>query len=188
MEEILNWVAPVATILAALMTASNLGARITGIGFIIFTVGSLSWLTLGLVSDEPSLLWMNVALTALNLFGIWRWLGRQAKFEQGAEHAAASSEAKPSETLFPLSLTGSAKLVGRDGHELGQCVDAMAGCSSGRIAYLVVAEGGLGGVGETLRRVEWADVMVDQDRVHAAFDQARFATLETLEKDKWPGR
>ena len=46
MEEILNWIAPAATILAALMTASNLGARITGVGFIVFTVGSLCWLTL----------------------------------------------------------------------------------------------------------------------------------------------
>ena len=188
MEEILTWVAPVATIVAALMTASNLGARITGIGFIVFTIGSLSWLTLGLIGDDPALLWMNVVLTGLNLFGIWRWLGRQAKFEQGAEHAAAASKAKPSETLFPLSLTGSAKLVGRDGTELGQCVDAMAGCGSGRIAYLVVAEGGLGGVGETLRRVEWNDVTVEQDRVHATFDQGRFATLDMLEKDKWPGR
>ena len=188
MEDILTWVAPVATILAALMTASNLGARITGAGFVIFTIGSVSWLALGLIGDDPALLWMNVALTGLNLFGIWRWLGRQARFEQGAEHAAAASEAKASETLFPLSLTASARLAGRDGAELGQCVDAMAGCGSGRIAYLVVAEGGVGGVGETLRRIEWSEVTVEHDRFQAAFDRDRFETLETLEKDRWPGR
>ncbi|MEO8142092.1 MAG: PRC-barrel domain containing protein, partial [Sphingomicrobium sp.] len=185
---ILNWVAPVATILAALMTASNLGARITGAGFIVFTVGSLSWLTLGMIGDDPALLWMNVVLTGLNLFGIWRWLGRQAKFEEGAGRAAAASELKASETLFPLSWTSSAKMIGARGDELGQCVDAMAGCGSGRIAYLVVAEGGVGGVGETLRRIDWCEVRVDGDVVMTELDRRQFERLEKLEKDKWPGR
>ena len=188
MESILSWVAPIATIVAALMTAANLGAKITGTGFVIFTVGSLSWLTLGMIGDEPSLLWMNVALTALNLFGIWRWLGRQAKFEEGAGHAAEVSESKASETLFPLSLMGGTKLIARDGDHLGQCVDAMAGCGSGRIAYVVVAEGGVGGVGETLRRIDWADVRVDGETVSTALDRPAFDRLEQLEKDAWPGR
>ncbi len=188
METILNWVAPVATIVAALMTASNLGARITGIGFIVFTIGSVCWLTLGMIGDDPALLWMNVALTALNLFGIWRWLGRQAKFEEGAGHAAEASEGKASETLFPLSLTSSAKLLSSAGGDLGQCVDAMAGCASGRIAYLVVAEGGVGGVGETLRRVDWKDVTVEGDCLTTSLDRAGFERLARLEKDKWPGR
>ena len=45
MESIAGWVAPVATTIAALMTASNLGSRITGYGFIVFTVGyaSIGW-------------------------------------------------------------------------------------------------------------------------------------------------
>ena len=188
MENILTWVAPVATIVAALMTASNLGARITGAGFVVFTIGSIAWLTLGMIGDDPALLWMNVVLTGLNLFGIWRWLGRQAKFEEGAEHAAAASERKASESLFPLSLTAGAKLVGQGGAELGQCVDAMAGRRSGRIAYLVVAEGGVGGVGETLRRIEWSDVTVEDNRLQTAFGRTEFDRLETLKKDQWPGR
>ena len=97
MEQIATWVAPIATTIAALMTASNLGSRITGFGFVVFTVGSLAWLTLGIATDQPNLLWQNIILTLLNLFGIWRWLGRQAKFEEGAEHAAAASERKASE-------------------------------------------------------------------------------------------
>ncbi len=188
METILTWVAPVATIIAALMTASNLGARITGAGFIVFTVGSISWLTLGIIGDDPALMWMNIALTGLNLFGIWRWLGRQAKFEEGAGHAAEASEHKASETLFPLSLTASAKLIGKNRAELGHCVDAMAGCGSGRIAYLVVAEGGVGGVGETLRRIDWKALTVEGDVIRADLDRRQFEQLEPLEKDKWPGR
>jgi len=40
MESIATWVAPIATTIAALMTASNLGSRITGYGFIVFTTAS----------------------------------------------------------------------------------------------------------------------------------------------------
>ena len=188
MEQILNWVAPAATIIAALMTASNLGAKITGAGFIVFTIGSLAWIGLGMTSGNTALLWQNVALTILNLFGIWRWLGRQAKFEDGAQHAAQASEAKRGEDLFPLSSLTSATVVGRGGEPLGKCVDGMAGRSSGRIAYLVVAEGGVGGIGERLRRVEWNTAEADGDSIRVAIDPARFGQLDLLEKDKWPGR
>jgi hypothetical protein len=188
MENILTWVAPVATIVAALMTASNLGSRITGAGFIVFTVGSLCWLSLGMMRDDPALLWMNAVLTAFNLFGIWRWLGRQAKFEHGGMHAMAESEHKPSETLFPLSLTANATVTGRGGIEFGHCVDAMAGGTSGQISYLVVAEGGLAGVGERLRRLDWSEVKVDGKEIRGDLDRAQFDRLDVIEKDSWPGR
>jgi len=41
MEELIGWVATIATVAAALVTASNLGSRITGYGFAVFTVGPL---------------------------------------------------------------------------------------------------------------------------------------------------
>jgi hypothetical protein len=188
MHLILTWAAPIATIIAALMTASNLGSRITGAGFIVFTIGSLCWFGLGLIGHNPALLWQNVVLTVLNLFGIWRWLGRQAKFEEGGHHAAEASGRRPGENLFPLSLTAKAPVVGRAGEPLGHCVDALAGCSSGRIAYLVVAEGGVGGVGERLRRLDWAHAAVDNDEVRTPLDAAAFERLEPIEKDRWPGR
>ena len=188
METILTWAAPIATTIAALMTASNLGSRITGAGFIVFTLGSLAWLALGTIGHDPALLWQNVVLTLLNLFGIWRWLGRQQALEEGAEHAAAASEARRGENLFPVSLATRAALTGRGGEILGKCVDAMAGRSSGRIAYLVVAQGGVGGVGETLRRVDWAAIDPDGAGIAACMDQAWFNDLPVLDKDSWPGR
>jgi hypothetical protein len=188
MESIANWVAPVATTIAALMTASNLGSRITGYGFIVFTIGSLAWLTLGITTDQPNLLWQNVILTALNLFGIWRWLGRQAKIEDGGSAAQEESQQLPSETLFPASLLGKAKLVGAGGTELGTSVEAMLGCRSGRPSYLVVAEGGVAGLGETLRRVEWSDTRVDGDRLVTLLTSDAFAEAPELTKDRWPGR
>ena len=188
MESIASWVAPVATTIAALMTASNLGSRVTGSGFIVFTVGSIAWAMLGLATGQPNLLWQNVALTALNLFGVWRWLGRQARIEEGAATAQEASEGLSSETLFPASLLTKAKLVGRGDEELGMSVDAMLGARSGRPAYLVVAEGGLAGVGETLRRVEWRHARVEEERIVTRLDAAAFRALPVLAKDQWPGR
>ena len=69
MESIASWVAPIATTIAALMTASNLGSRVTGYGFVVFTIGSIAWAALGIATGQPNLLWQNVILTGLNLFG-----------------------------------------------------------------------------------------------------------------------
>lgn len=185
MENIASWVAPIATILAALMTASNLGTRVTGWGFVIFTVGSLAWLALGITTGQSNLLWQNVILTALNLVGIWRWLGRQAKLEEGADRAAAASEDHPGETLFPVSLLTKAKLIAADGSDLGACIDAMAGRERGALTYLVVSSGGLGGVGETVRRLPWRDATVTGDTVTTALDRTAFGRLEQVAKDDW---
>jgi len=188
MEAIATWVAPVATTIAALMTASNLGSRLTGYGFVVFTIGSLAWLTLGITTGQANLLWQNIILTALNLFGIWRWLGRQAKFEDGGSAAQAESAGSTTETLFPASMLTKAKLVSADGTQLGASVEAMLGCHSGNPAYLVIAEGGLAGVGETLRRVEWRDARVEGDRLVTDLSSADFAAGDELTKDQWPGR
>jgi len=187
MENSLAWIATIATITAASMTASNLGARITGYGFIVFTIGSVAWFGLGLATGQPSLVWTNAALTFLNLFGIWRWLGRQATIADGSMAAAKASRATPGEALFPVSLLTHARV--RSGScELGACVDAMAGCRSGRIAYVMVSEGGIAGAGETLRRVEWNALHVDGDEVAATLDPSKFRALEPVIKDEWPSR
>ncbi|MBA3667932.1 MAG: PRC-barrel domain containing protein [Sphingomonas sp.] len=188
MEQISSWVAPIATTIAALMTASNLGSRITGYGFIVFTVGSLAWLVLGIATDQPNLLWQNVILTGLNLFGIWRWLGRQARIEDGGKAAREKSQDTPGEALFPASLLNRAKLAGAGDHELGACVDAMIGARSGGIAYVVAADGGMAGVGETLRRVDWRNCRVEEDKLIIGLDPSGFGRLPALPKDEWPGR
>ena len=187
METILSWVATIATITAASITASNLGSRITGYGFIVFTIGSIAWFALGTLTGQPALVWTNAVLTFLNLFGIWRWLGRQAKIEDGSIAAAQASQESPGEALFPVSLLTRAKVMS-GGTQLGTCVDAMAGCGSGRLAYVVVSQGGLAGAGETLRRLDWSEMRADGDTVMAKIDEARFCALEPVPKDQWPTR
>jgi hypothetical protein len=184
----LSWIATVATVLAASLTASNLGSRITGYGFIIFTFGSIAWLALGVTTGQPALVWTNAVLTVLNLFGIWRWLGRQAKVEEGSMAAAQASEETPGEALFPISLLSRAPVRSTDSSALGKCVDAMAGCQSGRLAYVMVSEGGIAGAGETFRPVPWHMLHVEGDEVMANLDQRQFSALEPVPRDQWPER
>lgn len=188
MDQTASWIATAATILAACFTASNLGSRITGIGFIIFTVGSSAWFTTGYLTDQPALMWTNAVMTGLNLFGVYRWLGRQAKLEEGGSKAAEASQAAPGENLFPASSLAASKLVGRNGEALGTTVDAMLSCDGGKLRYLVVAQGGLAGLGETFRRVDWQYAGVQDGTVTTEFSAADFERLPELQKDNWPGQ
>jgi hypothetical protein len=186
MADIIPWIATAATIIAAFMTAANLGSRVTGFGFAVFLLGSLAWLADGLMSGEPALTWTNAVLTLLNIFGIWRWLGRQARVEEGARTASEASKEAPVETLFPVSLLTTAPVRSEDQRDLGHCVDAMAGSGGGRLRYVVVSAGGVAGVGETLRRVDWTRVHVDGAIVVADITAPEFAALEELPRDQWP--
>ncbi len=187
MADTVSWIATVATIIAASLTAANLGSRITGCGFVVFTFGALCWIAVGASTRQPALLWTNVVLTILDLFGIWRWLGRQAKVEEGARAASEASEQTPGEALFPVSLLLQIPVVGGS-KEIGRCVDAMAGCSSGRLSYVVVSEGGVAGVGETLRRLPWTMATIEGDKLVATVTASSFEQLEQLPRDQWPGR
>jgi hypothetical protein len=187
MVDTISWVATIATIVAASLTAANLGSRITGYGFVVFTLGALCWIAVGASTGQPALTWTNVVLTLLDVFGIWRWLGRQTKVEEGARAASDASEQMPTETLFPVSLLSRAPVrIGAS--EVGHCIDAMAGCASGRINYVVVSHGGVAGVGETLRRLPWSGASIAGETLVAGLDQAAFDHLEELPRDQWPAR
>ena len=71
MVEILEWVAPIATMIAAMLTAANLGARVTGYGFAIFAVASVCWSIIGLSSGQTNLLVTNGFLALVNAVGVW---------------------------------------------------------------------------------------------------------------------
>lgn len=188
MEDVSSWIAPVATAIAACMTAANLGARITGWGFVVFTVGSIAWTTYGVTTGQSNLLWQNLFLTAVNLFGIWRWLGRQAKLDDGAKAAAIKSEQHDGPTLFPVSLLTSAQLESRDGEAIGTTVDAMARRNDGGIDYLVVGKGGVGGVGETLHALPWDQVNVKAGKVVADLTLGDIEMLDAIDPADWPSR
>lgn len=90
-ESIANWLAPIATTIAAIMVAANAGTRITGYGFVVFCIGSIAWTAVGYFNDQPNLIWQNLILLLINVIGIWRWLGLRARYEKGAAVATNRS-------------------------------------------------------------------------------------------------
>jgi len=79
-------------------------------------------------------------------------------------------------------------VMSSDGQSIGHCVDAMAGCTSGRLSYLAVGEGGVAGVGESLRRLPWSICSVEGEQVLANIRQSEFRSLNPLEPEHWPAR
>jgi hypothetical protein len=177
-EDVAGWVAPIATAIAAVMTAANLGARVTGWGFVVFTVGSIGWCMVGLTSGQTNLLATNAFLTLVNALGIWRWLGRQANYEKtGAAATDASRKAPSVPTQRSATALAGAEVTHRDGSPAGKLIEMMLDCDSAAIAYLVVATGGVGGVGETLKAVPPGQWQLGADSIKLGIDAPAFAAL-----------
>jgi hypothetical protein len=188
MAELISWFATAATIVAATITASNLGARITGFGFVIFLFGSIAWFTAGALTGQPALIWTNAVLTLLNVWGIWRWLGRQTQIEEGARTAQTVSEESPGEAIFPASLLTHASLTDCHGRNIAHSVDAMIGSRTGRIHYLIASTGGVAGLGEQLRRIDWCPIDCEGNNIRLPITEDYFARLPVVPRDEWPDR
>lgn len=181
MNDIAGWVAPAATMIAAMMTAANLGARVTGWGFIVFTVGSIAWIVVALASGQTNLLATNGFLSFVNLIGIWRWLGRRAKFDDAAHAAREASRNSRGSDLFALSHIEGMAVTDRGGETVAHAVDAMTACKDGAIAFLIVRVGGVAGVGEELRRLPWQCARMTSDAIATDLARVDFDTLARAE-------
>lgn len=186
MAEIAGWIAPAATMIAAMMTAANLGARVTGWGFVVFSVGSVAWTMVGLTSGQTNLILSNAFLTIVNLVGIWRWLGRQASYDKGSSAAAEDSARLPVQTLYAAGGVIGAKLTGPQGEAVGTIVDAMLGCGDNAIAYVLISTGGIGGVGETLHALKPEALMSESDGARTALTISDIRNMPTVKADHWP--
>jgi len=187
LEEIAGWVAPIATMIAAMMTAANLGARVTGWGFVVFTVGSIGWSFVGWSSGQTNLVATNAFLTLVNGVGIWRWLGRQRAIEDGAESAKEASRRSSSATLFTATGFAGMPVFDNDGVPVGRTVEALLACDTGQVSYIVVSSGGVGGIDETLRPVAHADVRFDHGQLSLLMPADEYEQIEPLEAGDWPG-
>lgn len=186
--ELAGWVAPAATMIAAMMTAANLGARVTGWGFVVFTVGSIAWTTVGLSSGQTNLVASNAFLTIVNLVGIWRWLGRQATYDRGSTRAAHASARRHGPTLYSAGGIVGQRVSTADGTAAGTIVDAMLGCGDNAIAYVVVSTGGVGGVGETLHALSPRELVFGADDVTTPLDAEAIRAKPAIPPDRWPER
>jgi hypothetical protein len=181
-----EWIAASATLTGALMTGSNVGTRVTGWGFVVFAVGSVAWVSAGLLNDQPSLIVTNGALLLVNLFGAWRWLGRKSRYEDSSSRAAKRSRRAPAPTLFPAGALIGASVQGPGEAARGTVVEAMLNCKDRSLAYVVIGEGGVGGAGETLRVLAPQQLRLQGDRVNCDLDDAGWQSLPVIEDDRWP--
>jgi len=172
--------------IAAMMTAANLGARVTGWGFVIFTVGSVAWSLLGFSTGQTNLLATNVFLTFVNLIGIWRWLGRQRAYEDGGKSAEASSRRSRHPNLFTATGISGMPVVTPDGRAVGKAVEALVVCETGHVSYVVVASDGIGGIAETLRAVAREDIFFTCKELQLVCDLESFEALPSLKDGDWP--
>ncbi len=187
MSDVAGWIASAATMIAAMMTAANLGTRVTGWGFVVFTFGSIAWASVGIMTGQTSLAFTNGFLLLVNLFGVWRWLGRQTRHEAGSEVAQQKSHQHPQ---VP-SLYSGASLVGAtvkdgNGETVGTIIDTMHACESRTLSYVVIAQGGVGGAGETLRAIAPDHLVFGQDGVRSLLNSTDVAAVAPIDKDAWP--
>jgi hypothetical protein len=186
MQTVWDWAATLATIAGALMVAANLGTRVTGWGFVVFCVGSVAWIATGLINDQASLIVTNGVLFAVNLFGVWRWLGRQTRYETGSARAARRSRRAPVPTLFPAGALIGSTIEDDGGKSRGEVVEAMLQRDDKRLAYVVVSEGGIGGTGEVLKVLTPDQLRLDDDTVRCDLPETDWKRLPTIEGDRWP--
>ncbi len=73
-EQLVQWLSMGTGIIAAVMVASKLSAKITGFGFVVFAVSSAGWVVFGVSIGEAPLVIQNVVLGLINLVGVWRYL------------------------------------------------------------------------------------------------------------------
>lgn len=188
MSDVAGWIAPIATMIAAMMTAANLGARVTGWGFVVFTLGSVCWSVVGLSTGQTNLVATNVFLTLVNAVGIWRWLGRQRAYEDGGKAAQDKSRRSGTPTLF--TATGIAGMAVKDANAnvVGKAVDALIECDTGVVSYVVVATGGVAGVAEELRPVPRDDLTFSCDHLALRMSRQALEALSPLAAGDWPAQ
>lgn len=176
-----EWLAPALTMLAAVMTAANLGARITGWGFVVFTLGSIAWIIVGLGSGQTNLVIANGFLALVNAAGVWRWLGRQAHYEAVGAAAEAAGQAREKPAVVPVSGLPGRTVACADGSKIGEVVDVILDCQSASIHELIIRFGGVGGVGEQLVAIAQRDVSFDDKVISTSLSASAIRALPRLD-------
>jgi Gpi18-like mannosyltransferase len=79
--DIIEWSAAICAAIAAFMVSLDLGRRMTGFAFILFTLSSIGFIAYGLMDPEPeaAIASLNFVLLLINLNGVYRYLIRKKK-------------------------------------------------------------------------------------------------------------
>ncbi len=90
----LEWIAAIGTMLAAGLIAIDLGRKVTGFGFVLFCVVSITWIVAGVINDTMPIAVMNAILLLINGWGVWQYLlnPKKKKVIEKVERYAAKVE------------------------------------------------------------------------------------------------
>lgn len=74
MTDVIEWFAAIGAIVAAGLIAADLGRKVTGWAFVLFSVVSIAWVAAGFLAGENPLIIQNGVLLLVNLWGVWQYL------------------------------------------------------------------------------------------------------------------
>jgi len=78
MRDALQYYGAAAATLAALIVALDLGRKVTGWAMVLFVTSSVALIGWGFLQpDSEGIGWQNVALLAINMVGVYRYLIRK---------------------------------------------------------------------------------------------------------------
>ena len=188
MESIASWVAPVATTIAALMTASNLGSRITGLRFHclhrrlagVADAGDHHRPSQSAVAEHHPDRAQPVRHLAL---------ARAPGENRGRRGRGAATKHRPRQRDAVSRIVahqGQARRGRGRGSRRERRGHAWLPKRAARLSRH--CRWRVAGVGETLRRVEWRDARVEGDHLVTTLTQSDFARADPLDRDQWPGR
>ena len=91
----LEWIAAFGAIVAAALIAGDFGRRVTGWGFVLFSVVSVVWIVSGLsASDGMPIAVQNGILLLINAYGVWQFLLSPKKKREIERAEKLAEEAK----------------------------------------------------------------------------------------------
>ena len=82
MNGISEWAASLGAIAAAALIAFDISRKVTGWGFVLFCLVSILWVLTGIRNNAVPLVAQNMALLAINAWGVWRYLLKQKRGKQ----------------------------------------------------------------------------------------------------------
>lgn len=115
-------------------------------------------------------------------------MGREAKYHDGGQAAAAASAEADDPAIFPASDLSGLPVRDRAGGKIGRCVEALIGRADGRISYVVVGSTNAIGLDEELRAVARERCAFEEDAVMLEMVAAEFAALPIIADRDWPTR
>jgi sporulation protein YlmC with PRC-barrel domain len=101
--------------------------------------------------------------------------------------AARPAFTMPADTLLSARLIG-ARIKNADGKDLGEIDHLIINAKTGQISHAVIGVGGLAGIGESKRVVQWSDLRIQPDPVNPWRSVASIDQSVVDRAPLWPAR